>query len=200
MALLSLAAMSTSASFLKSNRNPVNAALLLLFCLAALLIVGQAAAQVSDTDDADQAPPAPANPIELRSEIYIVSLVTLDDGTREERFTEATSAIPGQVIEYRVFATNVGETTLPAGRVQVIGPVMDGMEFVPGSATPSSERVLTEFSADGQEFGIAPLLVGTGDDRGVVEPTDYQAVRWTLLEALEPGQEEPFYYRVILSE
>jgi len=167
-----------------------------MWAVAALLVVTPAFAQVAD--ESEQPVPAVTNPIELRTEIYIVSLVTLDDGTREERFTEATSAIPGQVIEYRVFATNVGETTLPAGRVQVIGPVMDGMEFVAGSATPSSQRVLTEFSADGREFGIAPLLVGAGDDREVVEPSSYKAVRWTLLEALEPGQEEPFYYRVIL--
>lgn len=142
----------------------------------------------------------PSNPIQLRSEIYIVSLVTLDDGTQEERFTPATEAIPGQVIEYRVFATNVGETTLPAGRVTILGPIMDGFEFVPRSATPSSERVLTEFSADGESFGTAPLLVGEGQDRRVVEPTEYKAVRWTLLVPLEPGQEEPFYYRVTVLE
>lgn len=170
--------------------------------LMVLLAATFVAAQVEQPDEESSLPPAqqPAvtNPIELRSEIYIVSLVTLDDGTREERFTEATSAIPGQVIEYRVFATNVGETTLPAGRVQVIGPIMDGMEFVAGSATPSSSRVLTEFSHDGTNFGTTPLLIGEGDDREVVEPTDYRAVRWTLLEPLEPGQEEPFYYRVTL--
>ena len=181
------------------HRNPirnVTRAAVAMWAVAALLVVTPAFAQVAD--ESEQPAPAVTNPIELRTEIYIVSLVTLDDGTREERFTEATSAIPGQVIEYRVFATNVGETTLPAGRVQVIGPIMDGMEFVAGSATPSSQRVLTEFSADGREFGIAPLLVGAGDDREVVEPSSYKAVRWTLLEALEPGQEEPFYYRVIL--
>lgn len=179
----------------------LGAALALLLLLAASVVT----AQVQDPGEApseqpagEATPPAASNPIELRTEIYIVSLVTLDDGTREERFTEATEAIPGQVIEYRVFATNVGQTTLPAGRVQVIGPVMDGMEFVAGSATPSSRRVLTEYSADGSNFGTSPLIIGEGDDREVVNPTDYRAVRWTLLEAMEPGQEEPFYYRVTL--
>jgi len=43
---------------------------------------------------------------------------------------------------------------------------------------------------------MAPILVGEGDERRVVEPTEYRAVRWTLLVPLEPGQEEPFYYRV----
>lgn len=163
--------------------------LLAAFAVLVALAMGQA-------QDAAQS----ANPIQLRTEIYIVSLVTLDDGTQEERFTPATEAIPGQVIEYRVFATNAGETTLPAGRVMILGPVMDGFEFVPRSATPSSERVLTEFSADGETFGTAPLLVGEGDARRVVEPTEYRSVRWTLLVPLEPGQEEPFYYRVTVLE
>lgn len=186
----------------------LGAALALLVLLAASLVTAQVQqpgqttqdtqTQDTQTQDAQTTTPAVSNPIELRTEIYIVSLVTLDDGTKEERFTEATSAIPGQVIEYRVFATNVGETTLPAGRVQVTGPVMEGMQFVAGSATPASRRVLTEFSADGTNFGTSPLIIGEGDDREVVNPQDYKAVRWTLLEPLEPGQEEPFYYRVTL--
>jgi len=171
-----------------------NRSLFLTVLLAATLL-GLAAAQEAGTPA--QAP-VPSNPIALRTEIYIVSLVTLDDGSREERFTAATSAIPGQVIEYRIFATNTGETTLPAGRIQVLGPVQDGMEFVAGSATPNSDRILTEYSADGAEFGVPPILVGTGDARRVVEPEDYKAVRWTLLVPMEPGQEEPFFYRVTL--
>ena len=181
-------------------RRLVGAALALLALLAVSLVAAQ-----QQPDEAPAQQPgqeavqlAVVNPIQLRTEIYIVSLVTLDDGSKEERFTEATSAIPGQVIEYRVFATNVGETTLPAGRVQVTGPIMEGMQFVAGSATPASRRVLTEFSADGTNFGTSPLIIGEGDDREVVNPQNYKAVRWTLLEPLEPGQEEPFYYRVTL--
>lgn len=142
--------------------------------------------------------PARQSPISLRTEIYIVSLVTRDDGTREERFSPATEAIPGQVIEYRIFATNTGETTLPAGSVQIYGPVEDGMEYVSGSATPTSDRVLAEFSLDGDEFGTPPLLVGAGDARRVAEPEEYKMIRWRLLVDLEPGQEAPFYYRVVL--
>lgn len=138
------------------------------------------------------------NPITFRSEIYVVSQVTLDNGTKEERFTAATQAIPGQVVEYRIFATNSGETTLPAGVVQIYGPVQSGMEFVANSATPSSSEVLTEFSVDGVNFSEAPLLVGPTTDRRVAEPAEYTMIRWTLLVPMEPGQEEPFYYRVVL--
>ncbi len=139
-----------------------------------------------------------ANAIQFRSEIYIVSQVTLQDGTKEERFTAATEAIPGQVVEYRIFATNAGETTLPAGSVQIIGPIQANLQFVANSATPTSDRVLTEYSVDGKTFSAPPVLVGPEDARRVAEPTEYTMIRWTLLVPMEPGQEEPFYYRATL--
>ncbi len=138
------------------------------------------------------------NPITFRSEIYVVSQVTLSDGSKEERFTPATQAIPGQIVEYRIFATNSGETTLPPGVVQIYGPVQGGMEYVTNSATPTSDKLLTEFSVDGVNFSEAPVLVGEATARRVAEPAEYTMIRWTLLVPLEPGQEEPFYYRVAL--
>lgn len=141
------------------------------------------------------------NPIELRTEIYVVSEVTASDGSKEERLTPADSAIPGQVVEYRIMATNAGETTLPAGRVQIFGPVQGGTAYVKDSATPSAEgELLTEFTADGDTYGTPPLLVGEGDDRREAPASEYAGVRWTLLVPLEPGQEVTFTYRVQLLE
>lgn len=169
---------------------PATAFLLLLLALAALL-PGAALAQDGATDD---------NPVSVRLEIYVVSEVPVSGGGTEERYTEATTARPGQVVEYRLFATNEGDTTLPAGTVVLLGPVPDGTSFVPNSATPSSERVLTEFSASrppaDDTFGEPPILVGEGDERSAAEPEAYTAVRWTLLEPMPPGQEEAFFYRV----
>ena len=130
------------------------------------------------------------NPITVRIEAYIVSQVTAEDGSVTERFTESTTARPGQVVEYRVFATNTDETTLPAESVSVVGPIPDSATYVDGSATPTSERVRTEFSLDGQTFSEAPETTEG--------PSAYQAVRWTLLVPLEPAQEEEFSYRVTI--
>lgn len=131
------------------------------------------------------------NPITVRIEAYIVSQVTAEDGSVTERFTESTTARPGQVVEYRVFATNTDETTLPAESVSVVGPIPDSATYVDGSATPTSERVRTEFSLDGQTFSEAPETTEG--------PSAYQAVRWTLLVPLEPAQEEEFSYRVTIN-
>lgn len=138
------------------------------------------------------------SPINIRLEIFVVSEVTTDDGDREERFSEATTARPGQVVEYRLFATNDGDTTLPAGTVVIVGPVPEGTSYVENSSTPSSDRLIVEFSADGEAYSEPPVLTGPDGDRELVEPSDYEAVRWTLLVPMEPGQEEVFFYRVLV--
>ena len=182
---------------------------------SAALLVGTAFAQdeppAQDAPPAQQEPPAqeepPAqddpiaqdDPLAYRLEIFVVSHVTRDDGTREERYTEASEARPGQMVEYRIFVTNVSDTTLPAGLVQIRLPVPEGTEYVPNSATPSSDRVLTEFSADrGRSFSEPPVLIGDDENRSTAEPSSYEEIRWTFFVELEPGQEEALVYRVIV--
>lgn len=136
------------------------------------------------------------NPIEISTEIFLVSMVQ-----GNEQLRPATSARPGQVVEYRITAVNRSEETLPEGIVEIIGPIPDGTSYVPNSATPSSERVLTEYSAPGsQEYSEEPVLLENGDERQVAEPETYDAIRWTLLVPLEPGQEETFFYRVVVDQ
>jgi uncharacterized repeat protein (TIGR01451 family) len=144
---------------------------------------------------------AQSNEVTVTTEILLVNQVTGEDGAITEDLKPATTARPGQIVEYRLTARNETDTTLPAGTVSITGPVPNGTTFVPDSATPSGERISTEYSADGQNFSdsASPILSGSGDDRTVVDPAAYQAVRWTLLVPLEPGQEETFVYRVTVN-
>ena len=136
------------------------------------------------------------NPIEIRTEIFLVSVVQGD-----EQLRPATTARPGQTVEYRITAINRSQETLPEGIVEIIGPIPEGTSFVPNSATPSSERILTEFSApSSSEYSEEPVLLGDGEDREVAEPESYDAIRWTLLVPMEPGQEETFFYRVLVDQ
>lgn len=141
---------------------------------------------------------AQADPIAVRVEIYLVSRVTLEDGTREDRFEPTTQARPGQLVEYRMIVANISSVTQPAGVVQILAPVPRGTRFVPFSASKSSEQLLTEFSADaGEEFGEETVFVTREDgQRGIADPTEYNLVRWTILEELEPGAEVTLVYRV----
>jgi uncharacterized repeat protein (TIGR01451 family) len=139
------------------------------------------------------------HPIETVLETYIVSLVTREDGTREDRYSPATQARPGQVVEYRVIVTNVSEETLPPGIVVITMPIPEGTQFVPSSATPSSDDLLTEFSADdGLTFADTHVFVGLGDTRTIADPTAYTRVRWTVLVDMEPGTELTLVYRVTM--
>ncbi|MEX2543409.1 MAG: hypothetical protein WD314_16505 [Trueperaceae bacterium] len=153
--------------------------------IAVLLSLGLGYAFAQDAAD---------TPVEVRLEIFLVSEV---QGT--EQFRPATTARPGQTVEYRLTAVNISDETLPSGTVEIVGPIPPQTTFVPNSATASSERLLTEFSADdGRNFSEEPVLVGEEPDRSVAEPESYDSVRWTLLVPMEPGQEEAFFYRVVV--
>jgi uncharacterized repeat protein (TIGR01451 family) len=144
---------------------------------------------------------AQGSEVVVDTEIFLVNQVTGEDGAVTEDLKPATTARPGQIVEYRLTARNETDTTLPAGTVSITGPVPNGTTFVADSATPTDDRISTEYSADGQNFSDAasPILSGSGDNRTVVDPTAYKAVRWTLLVSLEPGQEETFVYRVTVN-
>lgn len=140
-----------------------------------------------------------SDPLETVLETYIVSQVTREDGTREDRYSPATQARPGQVVEYRIIVTNVSEETLPPGIVVITMPIPEGTQFVPSSATPSSDGLLTEFSADdGMTFAETNVFIGLDDDRTIADPTAYTRVRWTVLVDIEPGTELTLVYRVTM--
>ena len=169
--------------------------------LAALFLLA-AAPHALAQDDAD----VEAEPVAIRIEIYIVNEVPTEGGGTSEQYVEATSARPGQVVEYRLFAVNRGNTTLPGGTVILTGPVPDGTRFVPNSATPGSDRIVTEFTGPGATdpdtgqpiFSEPPVLATEDGETSAIDPTAYTAVRWTLLEPMAPGQEEAFFYRVVI--
>jgi uncharacterized repeat protein (TIGR01451 family) len=141
------------------------------------------------------------NPVSVRLEIFVVSQVTQEDGSVKETFKPSQTARPGQTVEYRLFAKNEDETNLPAGTVVITGPIPDGTTFVPNSATPNSDNLLTEYSADGENFqnSDSPLMVEKDGKKEIVDPTLYKAVRWTLLTELQPQQEVEFVYRITVN-
>ena len=124
-------------------------------------------------------------PAFVRFEIYVVR--RRGDGT--EQLVPATRARSGEILEYRLIVTNATEFELAEGIVQVLGVVPEGTTFVPESATPTSERILVEFSGDGG-------TTFAGAENLTVEPEAYSRVRWTLQVPLGPNDQESFSYRV----
>ncbi len=133
---------------------------------------------------------AQSSPVVFESEIFLVR----PDGS----LVPATTADPGDRVQFGILATNSGRTTLPAGRVQIHGPVDAGMSYINNSAT-SDVRTLLEFSLDGVEFFEDPPMVRDADGAlRLAAPGDYQMLRWTLLEPLEPGATVRLEYRVLI--
>ncbi len=166
----------------------------LTICLTALGFAGAQTGGESGTQSGTE-------PVTVGVEAFVVSEVTNESGDVEERFSAASTARPGQVVEYRLTVSSQEETTLPAGTVVVTGPIPEGTRYIEDSATPSSERILTEFTADGETYSEPPVTSsdeGTGGSGDVVAPSAYAAVRWTLLTPVEPAQEEVFTYRVVV--
>ncbi len=102
------------------------------------------------------------------------------------KLVAATSANPGEVIEYQARYTNTG--TLPAARFAPQLPVPDALVYVSDSAAP--DGVLA--STDGKNFAPAPLMRSVksadGKIRLVAVPLrEYKVLRWQL-GALAPGQ------------
>ncbi len=141
--------------------------------------------------------------VQVSLEAFIVSTVTKADGTTEEQFTAAEAARPGQIVEYRVLVVNTSSETLPGGTVVVTGPVPASTVYLEDSAS-AGDSFRTEFSADeGLTFSEPPVVIVVTDENGneeevIADPASYSAVRWTVLDILEPSQELTFVYRVVV--
>lgn len=121
------------------------------------------------------------SPLEDPINVTIQAFVEDDSGN----FVQATSASPGNLVEYRVTATNLDPTTLPARSVLIVGPIPEISTYVAGSGTERSDVVLS-YSTDGVNFVESP-------------PSGVRAVRWELQEPFEPQQSLELTYRVTIN-
>ncbi len=147
---------------------------------------------------------AQGEPLNVTLEGYLVNVVTNDDGTQEEEFVAATTAHPGQIVEYRVTVTNVSNETVPASGAFVTGPVPATTTYLADSATPSNTEVGLEFSADGGvSFTANPMtekVTAVGNKELVAAlPEEFTTTRWTLLLPIEPQHTLTLTYRVTVN-
>ena len=131
---------------------------------------------------------------------YIVTLEEAADGTVTEMFEPAETANPGDLVEYRLELVNVSNETLD-GELFATGPVPANTFYLEGTALEGADYRL-QFSADGGEtFEEAPLTEQITNEQGeteevIIDPTDYNAVRWILLTPLAAEESRTLVYRV----
>ena len=148
-----------------------------------------------------QAQPAESEVVGVELTAFVVTETVLADGTRTETFTEAEAVFPGQVIEYRLVATNRSGAVVSAGRLTLVGPVPESTRYLADSATADGPDWRLEASLDGEVFAEPPLRRiernAAGQEVEVdADPGEYRALRWVVLMALAPGETITFRYRV----
>jgi uncharacterized repeat protein (TIGR01451 family) len=92
---------------------------------------------------------AQESPLQIELDAFLVTTVTTESGETAERFNLAQEVFPGNIIEYRLNLTHIGEDTLPAG-VSVRGPIPASTQYLAASASQDALAALT-FSIDGGE-------------------------------------------------
>ena len=108
---------------------------------------------------------------------------------------------PGDVIRYRLTASNVG--TDPARNTELVDPIPAGTEYVIGSARGDGMQLL--FSIDGgRTFAPQPVRyqvhTAAGERRELAaEPQMYTHVKWHCPNSIPPGNELEASFEVRVS-
>jgi uncharacterized repeat protein (TIGR01451 family) len=135
---------------------------------------------------------------ELKLESFLVITET-KDGKTTERFQAASSAEPGQILEYRVTASN--NTEGPVSSLNIELPIPKSTKYLEGSATNTPTVATLQASADNKRsFGAIPLKRKVIKDGKTVEelvnPNDYTNLRWVLKAPLQAKANFVFKARV----
>lgn len=150
-----------------------------------------------------QVPNLNDQPVLISLESYLVQERETEEGQIQEWFERINEAKPNQIIEVRLNVSSKAENALEGGTLLITMPVPESMQYIDGSATPSSELVVLEFSKDSNHFAENLFHTVTVDDvkkRLPVPSSDYKALRWTVINDFEPDEEIILFYRVLVLE
>ena len=170
-----------------------------LCLILVLLLSGFVTAQVPKLND---------QPILISLESYLVQERENEAGQIQEWFEKVNEAKANQTIEIRLNVRSKAETPITAGTLLITMPILEGMQYIENSATPSSDLVMLEFSSDKEEFAenlFQTVKVTTAEEETVekrlpVPTEDYQALRWTVLNDFETDEELILFYRIQVLE
>lgn len=138
------------------------------------------------------------SPVQAILEAFLVQVTKKDDGSTVETLVVATTAAPGDVIEYKATYTNVSENALTG--LVANGPIPASTTYVDKSANITEGAVFEVLIPD-EEWQELPAYKSVTDENGKVvrvEATsaDYTALRWRISGALDPEKQIVAKYRV----
>ena len=108
-----------------------------------------------------------------------LSVSTIEAGDEKTPPKPATTAKPGDVLEYSASYSNAGKTSVE--RVQAVIPIPPGTVLLADSAKPASPQA----TVDGVSFSATPLKrvvkLADGKSREELVPlSEYRALRWPI--------------------
>ncbi len=129
---------------------------------------------------------AQQNHLDVRTVVQKETTIENEDAEAETTLVAAERVLPGEKVVYTITFTNVGAEA--AENVMITNPIDASLTYLNGSAFGVGMRI--EFSADGgRSFaGQGELRVATEAGERAAEAADYTHLRWTLIEALPPGE------------
>ena len=186
----------------------------LLFCASLVLLPIQVAAQDTQTtpattseaseaqapaenqnqDEADEA----GSPVEAVLEAFLVQTTANEDGTFQEELVSASTASPGDVLQYNTIYTNVSDSDLIG--LTANGQIPFGTSYLESSAIITSDAIF-EVLVEAEEWQELPayktIITEEGNEvRVEASAEDYSQIRWLISNALEPEQTVRATYRV----
>lgn len=186
----------------------------LLFCASLVLLPIQVAAQDTEatppatteapeaqdlaTDQDQDTAEEAESPVEAVLEAFLVQTTANEDGTVQEELVSASTASPGDVLQYNTTYTNVSDIDLIG--LTANGQIPPGTSYLDRSANVNSDAIF-EVLIEDEEWQELPayktIVTEEGEEvRVEASAVDYTQIRWRLSEALEPEQTVRATYRV----
>ncbi|MBX2879508.1 MAG: hypothetical protein KTR32_06210 [Granulosicoccus sp.] len=135
-------------------------------------------------------------PVEGTIQAYVV----VQDENGKEIIQETSSAVPGQVMEYRLRFANKGESDVRG--LKIVDPIPVQTIFIPDSNSTSVTSVFEVSIDGGKTFESIPVKrIETKADgtqqEVVVPPEQYTHLRWNAADTLNSnGGTQEYAYRV----
>ena len=159
-----------------------------------LVVLAATAPVLAAAPAPDTAPPRLEVTVAVQREVTRVDV----NGRSQVVLEPVKTANPGDVLVYRLRATNVG--LAPAREARIDDPIPAGTVLVPESVPASGKNVHASLDG-GKTWQPFPAMVARKRDDGQVErvpapATAYTHLRWVLEQAVPPGQSAEVGFKV----
>ncbi|MDH3626293.1 MAG: hypothetical protein OEV00_13190 [Acidobacteriota bacterium] len=141
---------------------------------------------------------APGPEVEIKVDVARLAVRTVADGSQQTIEEPVTNVTPGDVLVYRLTASNVGKAAARNMRLQ--DPIPKGTVLVTESVS-SDRAVVTASIDDGVTYATFPIQIETtavdGSVTQVPAPSSaYTHLRWKLADTIAPGDEKSVSFKV----